>query len=201
MRRSAPGRTCVAARRGYTLVELLIVVAILGLAGAMVVPSMTQTHVLRIQAAVRTSVADITFMQADALAYQSRRVMVFGQVARRNAETGDWEVGPGSGYTIYAPAPGASSVDLQNDILWDPFEPERPYSRNFMDDRFGGAEIENTNFSVDDRLIFDELGGPVTSLTADEPAPTGTFEIRGPASRFRISIEAYTGRVTVDRTE
>jgi len=187
--------------RGYTLVELLIVVAVLGLAGALVVPSMTQTHVLRIQAAVRTSVADITFMQSDALAYQSRRIMVFGQVARKNPSTDEWEVAPGNGYTIYAPAPGASSIDLQNDVLWDPFNPDRPLTRDFTQDRFGGAEIMNTSFSVQDQLIFDELGGPVTSLTGDTPAPTGSFEIHGPNSTFEVMIEAYTGRVTVSKIE
>lgn len=192
---------CALRSRGYTLVELLIVVAVLGLAGALVVPSMTQTHVLRIQAAVRTAVADITFMQSDALAYQSRRVMVFGRVARQNASTGEWETVPGNGYTIYGPPAGASSIDLQNDLVWDPFDPDEPLSRDFTQDRFGGAEIMNTSFSVQDQLIFDELGGPVTSLTGDTPAPTGAFEIHGPNSTFEVTIEAYTGRVTVLKTE
>ena len=98
------------ARRAYTLVEILIVVAVLGIAGALVIPSMSQTGVLRIQAAVRTLVADMTFMQADAMAFQSRRVMVFGRVARFDPDAATWQVVNGDGYTVYAP-PAAPVLD------------------------------------------------------------------------------------------
>jgi general secretion pathway protein H len=186
---------------GYTLLELLIVVAVLGLAGALVIPSMTQGGILRVQSAVRTLVSDLTFMQADALAYQTRRVMVFGRVARFDVSNGIWEVVEGNGYTVYEPAAGASSIDLQNDILFDPFNPERPLSRDFTEDRYGGAEIGTVSTTPTDWVIYDELGGPAASLTTDDPAPTGTIEISGPASRWQVSIEAYTGRVTVERLE
>ncbi|MEC9372990.1 MAG: hypothetical protein VYC34_04065, partial [Planctomycetota bacterium] len=77
----------------------------------------------------------------------------------------------------------------------------QPLSRDFTQDKYGGAEIQNAMFEIMDRLIFDELGGPAASLTGDEPAGTGTVEIRGPSSRFRIAVEAYTGRVTVTQVE
>lgn len=205
-RRAQPGRAPRAraprgSRRGYTLLELLIVVAVLGLAGALVIPSMTQGGILRVQAAVRTMVSDLTFMQADALAFQSRRVMVFGQVARFDSSSGTWEVVEGNGYTIFEPAPGATTVDLQNDLLFDPFNPERPLSRDFTEGRYGGAEIGAVATTPADQVIYDELGGPAASLTTDDPAPTGTVEVQGPGSRWRVSIEAYTGRVTVERLE
>ncbi|MFN9974149.1 MAG: Tfp pilus assembly protein FimT/FimU, partial [Phycisphaerae bacterium] len=55
-------------RRGYTLVEVLIVVTVLGIAGAVAAPAFSQTGVLRVQAALRSIVADISEAQSDALA-------------------------------------------------------------------------------------------------------------------------------------
>ena len=53
----------------------------------------------------------------------------------------------------------------------------------------------------DNRLIFDELGGPVTGPDSGVPASTGWIELAGPNQRYRITIEAYTGRVTVQTIE
>src|SRR5205814_10625361 len=61
----------------YTLIELIIVIAMLGLATAVVVPSIGSTDVLRVQSTVRTIVADINCAQSDALARQQGRAMVF----------------------------------------------------------------------------------------------------------------------------
>ncbi len=190
--------------RGYTLVEILIVVVILGIAGAMVIPSMAQTGVLRIQASVRTLVSDITFAQADAMAFQSRRVVSFGRVARWDGDS--WEIVAGNGYTLYAPPPGAAAVDYVNDFIVDPAatsgsQPDRPYSRDFSENRFAGAVISNIDFNGGNDLIFDELGGPVRLLQGDDPGVSGTLEISGPNARFSVSVEAYTGRVTVTRLE
>lgn len=189
--------------RGYTLLELLIVVAVLGIAGAMVIPAMAQTGVLRIQAAVRTLVSDITFMQADAMAFQSRRVLVFGRVARFDGATQTWQTAAGQGYTIYAPPPGAATLDLQNDVMIDPSDARgvRPLSRDFTDERYGGATVTNAAFNGGAQLIFDELGGPVRALTGDDPGTSGSVEVDGPNARFLVAVEAYTGRVTVTRTQ
>ena len=72
--------TLATARRAFTLVELLIAVTVMGIAGALVIPSMSQVGALRGQTAVRTIVADITYAQSEALAHQRRYVIVFGQI-------------------------------------------------------------------------------------------------------------------------
>ncbi|HVZ94173.1 MAG TPA: prepilin-type N-terminal cleavage/methylation domain-containing protein, partial [Phycisphaerales bacterium] len=128
--------------RGFTLVEVLIVVALLGIAGALVIPSMTQTGVLRVQAAVRTIVSDITFVQGDALAYQTRRAIWFGKVARQGAE--GWEFVDGNGYT--ACEVRGASVDLSTDFLPDPENTSRPLSRDFSRPDYAGATISDPSF-------------------------------------------------------
>lgn len=189
--------------RAYTLIELLLAIAILGIAGALVIPSMTQTGVLRVQAAVRTMVADLTFAQSDAMAFQARRVIVFGRIARFDPDAGAWVVAAGNGYTVYAPPVGSSAIDLQNDVMIDPDDRrrERPLSRDFGGRDYGGATVANASFNGGTQLIFDELGGPVRQLAGDDPGDTGSVEVASPDGTFRIDVEAFTGRVTVTRTQ
>jgi len=199
LRRRTGRPVCLA----FTLVEVLVVVMLLGIAGAMVVPSMRNVGVLRIQAAVRTLVADVTFMQSDALAFQSRRVMVFGKVAVQDPATGQWEIVDGDGYTIYAPPPGAASLtpDAMTDVAFDPDDPDRPLTRDFDLERYAGAEITDVDINGGTWLIFDELGGPVASVSGDEPGSGGSLRITGPESAFEVLIEPYTGRISVNRVE
>lgn len=190
------------ARLGITLIEVLIVVAMLGIAGAMVIPSMANVGVLRIQAAVRTVVGDITFIQSEALANQSRYVMAFGVIAEWNADESRWELAAGNGYTVFAPPPGATLLDTTSpvDMLFDPMDGgNRPLSRDFDATEFAGARIDTINFNGGTQLIYDELGGPVLALTGDDPGAGGSFRILGNDSAFIVSIEPFTGRVEVVR--
>jgi len=66
-----------ALRKGYTLIEVLIVVTILGLAGALLVPYLSSKGDFDTQSAVRTLIADISFAQSDALANQGFRSVYF----------------------------------------------------------------------------------------------------------------------------
>ena len=166
-----------ASSRGYTLVEVLIVVVILGIAGAMVIPSFGQTSVLRVQGAVRTLVSDITVAQSDAIAFQR-----------------------GMGIVFY-PDPAQSRYVMceVNGTRMDT-ELDRISERVIGGDRFGGTAFSNISLA-NNRLIFDEMGGPVISPGSDTVAPTGTIDVTGSGQTFRLSIEAYTGRVTIAAIE
>ena len=71
--RPAPGF----AKRGYTLIELMVVIAVMGLAGAMIIPHMVGRGHLAVQAAVQQLIADLSFAQSDALARQEMRRVYF----------------------------------------------------------------------------------------------------------------------------
>lgn len=160
--------------RAYTLVEVLVVVTVLGIAGAMVVPAFSQTGTLRVQGAVRMLVADLTMAQSDAIAFQKGRAVVLAPSATDSA------------YTI-------AEVNGSNiDLAVDGYE-----HRRLGGDRFGGCAITASSLSTENTLVFDELGGPVTGPSSDTPANTQWIELTGSGQRFRIVIEAYTGRVTV----
>jgi len=189
-----------AARRAFTLVEVLIVVTVMGIAGAMVIPSMSQVGALRGQTAIRTAVADITFAQSEALAHQRRFVIVFGQIVVDDG-AGGWEAVAGNGYTVCIPPIGNAAVDVETDFTWDILDGNEPFSRNFDLDRYHGATITGAEFNnPTDTIIFDELGGIVNDLTTDTPGQGGTLAFDTAMATYDINVEAYTGRVTVDRT-
>jgi len=165
---------CSLARRAYTLVEVLIVVAILGIAGALVIPSMGQVGVLRVQAAVRSVVADITFAQSDAVAFQQQRAVMFFPESNR------WNV-----------------VEVAGDEL-NP-DTDTITTTTINGAQFGDSVISSVDFEGATNLIFDELGGPVTAPGGNTPSNGGTVVILGSGQTFTIAVEAYTGRVTVAR--
>lgn len=189
-------RDCAA--RGITLIEILIVVVLLGIAGTLVIPAMGEVNVLRIQSSLRAVVADLTFAQSDAMASQARRVVIFGKVAQYNQGTGAWDIVDGNGYTVFAPPPGAASVNLATDAMPDPAKGGfQPLSRDFDQNDWGGVVVQNINFNNGSTLIFDELGGPVLSLTSDDPGAGGSLQIVGPSATFQMNVEPYTGRISV----
>ena len=124
-------------RRGYTLVELLITITVLGIAAAVAVPMMGDSGVLRVQAAVRTLVADLTTAQSDAIALQRGRAVTFDIANNR------WSIIAVRGTSI-----NAATDTLQSTTL----------GSNNSD--FGGAELSNADFAGGQTLILTRWARP-----------------------------------------
>jgi len=169
-------RTRTMARRAYTLVELLIVVVLLGIAAAMVIPQMGSANSLRVQSVVRTIVADIGIVQSDALARQQARAIVFDTAANC--------------YKVYQVRNGTYQPQdlVQTTQLVD------------GGDRGLVGKIESAKFDNNSSvLVFDELGGPVKSVSDSSASNGGTIRVSGYGTVYDITVEAYTGRLTVTR--
>jgi prepilin-type N-terminal cleavage/methylation domain-containing protein len=169
--------------RGYTLIEILVVVVILGIAGAMVIPAMGSTGILKTQGALRSIVSDITFAQSDAVAFQEKRAIVFDVT--------------NSSYSLVQ-VPG-NTVDATTNTMYDPTKPGGKWLVDFTaDPRWGDARITAADFGAGSRtLIFDGMGGPVTDASSSNPGPGGTITVTGSGASWTITVEAFTGRVTV----
>src|SRR2546421_10931160 len=63
---------------GFTLVEILVVVIILGIAGAIIVPSIGSRNDLKAAAAAREIIADLIYTQNLAVTSQGNRYVKFG---------------------------------------------------------------------------------------------------------------------------
>ncbi len=64
------------------------------------------------------------------------------------------------------------------------------YIVNFTtDSRFDNVTIESVDFGGQPQVSFDDLGTPNSG---------GTVEVKSGTSRYRITVAAFTGRITVD---
>lgn len=179
-----PDRRC--SKGAYTLIELLLVIVILGISGAMVIPHTGQAQVLRIHAAVRTLVSDITFAQTDALAYQERRAVLFDEEA--NTYTIAEVVVSSGGQVSYIP-------------LFLSGGPDGQYVVDFDLGGFDGARLRMPDFEGDAILIFDEIGAPVADGASDTAAGLGSVYIDSDRSTFRVDISPYTGQVRIEKVD
>ena len=172
-------------RRAFTLIEMLITVVILGIAGAMVILAMGETGILKVQASMRTIVADLPFAQSDAVAFQERRAIMF------DVEHNSYRV-------IQVPG---STLDPVNNTLFDPTKPDGKFVVNFNEGQFGDAKILSAAFDNQPDLIYDALGGPVADPSGATVGAGGTVRIQGSGSIFTITVEPFTGRVAVTRVD
>ncbi|MFN0011201.1 MAG: prepilin-type N-terminal cleavage/methylation domain-containing protein [Phycisphaerales bacterium] len=169
----------------FTLVELLIVVVLLGIAGALVIPNMASAHSLRVQAALRTIASDLTFAQADAIAFQRRRAIVFDV--------------PNNRYRI-VDIPGSAVSD--DNTLFKSDGPGGLYVVDLNEESFAGARIVSASFAQVNglpTLIYDDVGSPAAAATGDQPGLGGIIRLSGSNQTFDIIVEPYTGRVSTRR--
>jgi prepilin-type N-terminal cleavage/methylation domain-containing protein len=179
--------------RGYTLIELLIVVALLGLAASLLIPYLTGRTSLETQAAVRMIIADMTFAQSDAMAHQEMRRVQF--------------IGDASGYTGYcilkiSESTFNSSFNPETaDYLSDPTTNSGNWIVDFVEsDRFSGVTITDVNIDGGkDYITFDLLGG--TLLDSTSPGTGGSLIVTSPEATYRINIAPFTGKLTVEKVD
>ena len=168
MRRTSPR----VHQRAFTLIEVLIVVAVMGLIGAVVVPQMLRAGTLGVQAAGRMVISDILIAQNDAIASQANRRVVF------DTANNSYSVTDEDGNVLTARWRGAG---VEN------------YTVNFnTDSRFEGVTIQNVDFGdpPDDVILeFDALGAPTGS--------GGTLDLIFEETTYRINVARFTGRVTI----
>ena len=178
-------------RRGYTLIELVIVVALLGLAGALVVPHAIGLSTMETQSAVRRLVADIHYAQSEAISHQAyRRVQFFDD---------------GRGYCLLAIDDGtfASPFDESTaTYLEDPAGTFGMWGRYVVDygadARYGDVQIGEVDTDGDGRwLTFDALGGIV--VEPGVAAGAGRIVIEGTDEQWEVLVTPMTGRLVVQR--
>lgn len=188
-------------RPGYTLIELLITIAILGIAGAILIPQMGNLSALEAQSAVRTIMADLSFAQSDALANQEFRRVHFYADGRGYCiiRVADGDFFKAFDYTDNAPIADAPEYII--DPLGGAGLLER-YLQDFnADDRFRQVVIESviidgvTLMPDGSDITYDSLGGTV--LSPNIPGVGGTIIVSSTDERYEISISPFTGKLTV----
>jgi prepilin-type N-terminal cleavage/methylation domain-containing protein len=177
-------------RRGFTLVEILVVVVILGIASAIVLPQIGSRDDLNAATAARAVMADLIYAQNLAIAKQkSYYVRFYGQcysVCDSNALVPiDHPLKPslnGGKYIITfgdqaTPTPSGVTPGLER------------------------VSLKSCDFLGQTVMGFDEMGQPfsfdTTTSTATTMTAAGTIEIQSGSNTLTISVQPFTGEATV----
>ena len=181
-------------RRAYTLIELLMVITIMGIAATLLIPHMVGSGSMNAQAAARLIIADLSFAQSDGLAHQEYRRVHFYE--------------DDSGYCIVRVTQADFDADFDPDTadyIHDPLGSSgqfSPYIVDFsLDDRFKGVSIIDVEIDGDGRDIsYDAMGGTVMPSTGGiMPGIGGSITVTSPDESYRIDVAPFTGKLTVTK--
>ncbi len=165
---------------GFTLVEILMVVVILGIVTAIIVPQVGSRDDLKVASAARMIMADLAYAQSRAISSQRKQYVAFA----------------GQQYTLQSRANDADDLTA----ITHPVNPGS-YTITLNIGPLAGVTIAETAFGTAEMIAFDELGSPLqydpdtdTSGTLISP---GTIRIQSGTRIMTISIEPYTGEMSV----
>ena len=164
-------------RQGYTLIEVLITVTIMGMAAAIIVPNMLRAGTLGVQAGARMIISDLLFAQNEAMAQQSTRRIVF-DTDENSYRVEKYDSGASAWVLEFNPSKGVGNNQQNYEVSFDD------------DSRFKGIEIVSASFNGSSTVEFDDLGNPSAG---------GTVRLQFEDHIFEIKVAPFTGRVTVER--
>lgn len=159
-------RTTHLRHQGFTLVEVLMVVAIIGVASMVVVPQMLRAGDMQIQAAGRIIISDLLTAQNEAVARRASRRVEFDQANNR------YRITDAAGVTLVAPwRDGAAYLTDFN-----------------ADSRFRNVRLAAVDFAGSNVVEFDDMGAPAAGGTVDLLADTTRYRITVAPFTGRITI-------------
>ena len=161
---------------GFTLVEVLAVVVILGLAAVIAVPLISDSGDVQIASAGRQIVSTLLFVQTAAITHQQRYRIVF------DTATESYSVIDEAGNPV-------TDNILDNTTLQVDF----PSTANFSK-----VDIDTVDFDGTDRVWFDRLGAPYSGdIGAMTPMTSGSIVLSSGQHAVTVSVEPVTGRITL----
>jgi prepilin-type N-terminal cleavage/methylation domain-containing protein len=179
--------TCIQRnRKGFTLIEIIVVVVILSIAAMMAIPVVSNAADIQVRAAANRIAADLDYTKGMAITHQKRYAIIFSE----SGESYEIRVEPfGSGDVIDHPVnPGSFVVDFG--------------STGDLD----RVDIDSADFdsgtSVSNAITFDYLGSPYSG-TSGTSLLTGLITLQDKQSgnfKLYVKIEPVTGYVTITDT-
>ena len=165
MPQSSRPKPQIPSRSGFTLVEILVVVVILGIAGAVVVPHMLDPGSMTVQGAARMIIGDLLMAQNEAIARHQPHKVVF------HAADNSYVLTDEAGNVLDWPG-----ADRAREMDFD------------EDGRFAGVRIEAVDIGGGSAVAFGELGGPESGGTIDIAAGEFKYRIRVAPFTGRVTV-------------
>jgi prepilin-type N-terminal cleavage/methylation domain-containing protein len=158
---------------GFTVIELMLVVLIIGIAAAIVVPMASSAGSLQIRAAANMIASDLEYAKSMAIS----RAQYYSVVFDVATET----------YWV---------VDQGGNKIPHPVKKGFLYEINFSNDgRLDQVDIVSANFDGNPRVVFDYLGSPCDS--SKNPLNSGVITLRAGGITKTVNVEPVTGFISV----
>jgi prepilin-type N-terminal cleavage/methylation domain-containing protein len=163
-------------RHGFTMIELLIVMAILAIAAAIVVPMASSAGSMQLRAAVNIVAADLEYAKSLSISRGQKYAVIFDKT------TESYRVTDETGTTISHPVKKGFPfvVDFRND------------------GRLAGVDIVDVSFDGLAAVSFDSLGSPYHGTGGSAASlNSGVITVRAGGLTRTVNVEAVTGYITV----
>lgn len=165
-------------RSGFTLIEILVVVVILGIVSAVILPQIGTRDDLKVASAARTVMADLLYAQSRAVTTQKTHYIVFNTTSKK--------------YDVM------DAISPQHIIT-------HPVSQSQYEQVFGVAPLDNVNFgtvSFDGQttLAFDALGSPYSyniSTGTMSALNSGSIPLQCNQNKLTVTIQPFSGELKV----
>lgn len=157
---------------GFTLIEIIMVIVILGIAAAIAVPMMSSATSMQVRAAAGMVAADLEYAKSMAISTGQLYAVVFDD-ATESYEIQDW-----TGNVIAHPVRKGFDyvIDFQND------------------GRLDRVDIVNADFNGNATVRFDYLGMPWDAANA--PLNNGVVTLEAGNDTWTVNVEAVTGFIS-----
>ncbi len=159
---------------GFTLVELLIVIAIIAIAALTAIPMMSSAASVQIRSAANMLTADLEYAKSMSIS----RGQNFSVVFDKNTES----------YWI---------EDQDDNIISHPVKKGFDYVIDFQNDgRLDKVDIVDVDFDGTSEVIFDYLGSPYNG--SDTPLNSGVINLQAGGTTATVRVEAVTGFISIE---
>jgi len=175
MRKYENKRSC----KGFTLVEIIIVVVILGIAAAIAVPMLSSAADMQVRSAANRIAADLDYAKNLAITHQQSYSVVFDP--------------SGESYEIHVDPAGT------NTVIDHPVNPGSFVVNFSADSRLSRVNIVSAIFDPDssDTITFDYLGSPYSGAGTTAPLNSGQITLQADDFTLTVDVEPVTGYVTM----
>jgi prepilin-type N-terminal cleavage/methylation domain-containing protein len=158
---------------GFTVIEILIVLVIIGIAAAMVVPMISSAASVQIRSAAEIIAADLEYAKSMAISRGQKFAVVFDKTT--------------DSYCI---------KDQDGNIIAHPVKKGFNYVMDFRNDnRLNKVDIVNVNFDATSCVKFDYLGSPYNGN--DNSLNSGIITLQAGGMTTTVSVEPVTGFISI----
>jgi prepilin-type N-terminal cleavage/methylation domain-containing protein len=164
-------------RVGFTFIEILIVIVLIGIVAMIAVPMISSSASMQIHSAANIIAADLEYAKSMAIS----RGQNFSVVFDKSAES----------YRI---------ENQDGDVITHPVKKGFDYIVSFADDsRLDSVDIVDVDFDPgsNQTITFDYLGSPHSGTEATNPLNSGIITLQAGGITKTISIEAVTGYISI----